>query len=468
MTSARTPTTGALEPSVGERALALADRALDIASARAASGGVRSVDVEVTSRTGASALTRFANSFVHQNVAEDLGGVRLRLAIDGRVAAASLDGPTDDEALGRLADDALDAARVRPVDPDWPGLGGPSAVPVVDHWDDSTAAAEPRARAERVRDVVDAASGLETAGYCSTAATGVAYANSSGRRLAGRATVALAHGIARTATSDGSARTGSVALAAIDGVEVGRIAASRARTSQEPVDLEPGRYEVVLERDAVVDLLHFLFVYGFNGRAVEEGRSFVRLGERQLDAAIDIRDDATDPRQVGVAFDAEGTSKRPVRVVRDGVSAAVLHTRRTAAKARTESTGNAVAGAESWGALPENVILREGDRPTDELIGSVGRGLLVTDFWYTRILDPRTMVVTGLTRNGVWLIEGGRIVRPVRNLRFTQSYAAALAPGNVLGVGREQALVPGSWDLGASIVSPLHLASWNFTGNARG
>jgi predicted Zn-dependent protease len=154
-------------------------------------------------------------------------------------------------------------------------------------------------------------------------------------------------------------------------------------------------------------------------------------------------------------------------VVDAGVTRAVLHTRRTAARAGARSTGHAEEAAEEWGALPSNTVLVGGSLTRDELIGRVGRGLLVTDFWYTRILDPRTQVVTGLTRNGVWLIEDGKLSRPVRNLRFTQSFVEALAPGAVLGVGSDQAL--GTADFGGyALVPSLHLASWNFTGGARG
>src|SRR5207249_2119794 len=149
-------------------------------------------------------------------------------------------------------------------------------------------------------------------------------------------------------------------LADIDGAAIGRIASDRARSSADPIDLEPGRYEVVLEPDAVADLLLFLFFYGFNGRAVEEGRSFARLGERQFDDSISILDDASDPRQVGIGFDAEGTPKRRVDVVERGLTTVVLHTRRTAATAGTQSTGHAIVGAETYGALPENMVLEEG------------------------------------------------------------------------------------------------------------
>jgi predicted Zn-dependent protease len=444
-------------------AQAVADRVVELVRSKA-----RDAETEVTVRGGTDALTRFANSFIHQNVAESVSHVLLRVAVDGRTAATSLDGPTDDETLGRLIDEVLEAARVRPADPGWPGLAPRAEAPGVDHWDEATASASPDERAQRVRDFVDAAGGLESAGACATGAEVVAFANSAGQRLSGRATVADLDGIARTPTSDGSGRNSSVRMDAIDGRVVGERAAAKARGAADPTDLTPGRYEVVLEPYCVANLLQFLFGYGFNGRAVEEGRSFVRIGEQQLDETIDLRDDVTDPGHVGIAFDVEGTPRRRIDVVRKGVTTAVLHTRRTAARAGVESTGHAVEGAEQWGALPSNTVLAAGDRAPDALIGSVERGLLVTDLHYTRVLDPRTLVVTGLTRNGVWLVEGGRIVRPVKNLRFTQSYVEALAPGAVRGIGSDASLIAGGHDGGSCLVPSLHLAAWNFTGGAQG
>ena len=441
---------------------ATAARVLEIVAAAAPDA-----EAEVTVTQGPDALTRFANSFIHQNVAEDLSHVLVRVALDGRTATSSLDGRPDEEALGRLVDNVLAAARVRPIDPDWPGLAPPRPAPPVDHWDDGTAAASPDARGALVAEFVGAADGLETAGSCLTTAIHTAFANSAGQRLSGRTTVAALEGIARTPTSDGSGRGASVAVSRLDGRAAGARAAAKARAAEEPTDLEPGRYEVILEPSCVADILQFLFVYGFNGRAVEEGRSFVRIGERQFDRAVTLRDDVTHPGQIGIPFDVEGTPKRPLDVVRDGITQAVLHTRRTAAKAGTESTGHAVEGGETWGGLPSNTVLAAGDRSPEDLLAGVDRGLLVTDLWYTRILDPRTQVVTGLTRNGVWLVEDGRIVRPVRNLRFTQSYVEALAPGAVMGVGSDLTLIEGGFGA-AYLVPTLHLASWNFTGGARG
>jgi predicted Zn-dependent protease len=295
----------------------------------------------------------------------------------------------------------------------------------------------------------------------------IAFANSAGQRLTGRQTAAGLDGIARTGTSDGSGRLVSARLGDIDGAAIGQRAARKARDAADATDLEPGQYEVVLEPRCVADLLQFLFVYGFNGRAVEEGRSFVRIGEQQFDEAITLREDVADAAQVGIGFDIEGTPRRGFELIKNGVTGGVLHTRRTAARAGTESTGNAVEGGDSFGAIPVAPVLASGDGSFDDLVGGVERGLLVTDFWYTRILDPRTQVVTGLTRNGVWLIENGAVVRPVSNLRFTQSYLEAIGPGAVKRVGGPAELV--SAGFGALyLVPPLHLASWNFTGGARG
>ena len=425
-------------------------------------------EAEVTATAGTESLTRFATSFIHQNVTDGSRLVRLRVALDGRVAEATAN-QIDDDSLARLVRSTLDAARLQPVDPGWPGLAPPAAVPSIDHWDDATADAEPAARAERVSAFVRAADGLETAGFCSTEGLEVGFANSAGQRASGRSTTALLDGIARTGTSDASARGASVRLDDLDGSAAGSEATRLARDAAGASDLDPGTYEVVLSPSCVVNVLGFLALYGFNGRAVEEGRSFARIGEAQFDAAVDLADDAAHPTAVGIGFDAEGTPKRRLELVRGGVTSGLVHDRRTAKALGAESTGNAIAGAGPFGALPANLVLAPGSDAPDALVGGVERGLLVTDFWYTRILDPRTMVVTGLTRNGVWLVEDGTIVRPVTNLRFTQSYLEALAPGAVRGIGSDQTLVGGGiFGLGAYVVSSLHLAAWSFTGGAKG
>src|SRR5258706_9099220 len=328
---------GATAGAAAEAPSSTSAHVLELVRARTASA-----EVEVVVTSGLSALTRFANSFIHQNVAEETSHVLLRVALDGHVASVSFDGPPDAQHLGRLADDAIEAARAQPLDPEWPGLTPPTPGLAVEHWDQATAVASPDERARRVRDFVDAAGGLETAGVCSTSSSVAAFQNSAGQRLPGRTTHPTLDGSARGGSSDGAARKTCVRLEDLDGRAMGEPATTKARTASDPTDLETGRYEVILEPECVSNLLSFLLAHGFNGKAVEDGRSFVRLGEPQFDPSITLRDDVTDPAMVGIPFDVEGTPKRPLDLISAGLTSGLLHNRRTARKAGTESTGHAV------------------------------------------------------------------------------------------------------------------------------
>jgi predicted Zn-dependent protease len=445
------------QPSVGD----LAEVAASILSLV---GGEVEARVVVTREH--AALTRFANSFIHQNVADDTLTADLDVCVGGKSAGASTN-RTDTDGLRRLVDRAVAAARLRRVDPQWPGLASPQQPPAVEHYDTATARAEPERRAQVVEAFVAAGDGLTSAGYCETVGIDVAFANSAGQALTGRASRAVLDGIQRQGGADGVGVQTSVSIADLDGAATGHLAAAKARAAAtDPVELPPGHYEVVLEPRCVSDILAGLSWYGFNARAVAEGQSFARIGEAQFDPAISVWDDATDARAVGLVFDHEGTPKRRVPLVTDGTVVGLAHDRRTALAMGAESTGHAVAGGETIGAFPLNVFLGAGPSSPEELIAGVERGLLVSDFWYTRVLDPKTLVMTGLTRNGVFLIEDGHVGRAVGNLRFTQSYVGALAPGKVGGVGSDARLVS---TIDYVFHTPtLRLASWNFTGNARG
>ncbi len=431
--------------------VAIADRLIELVGDRA--------EAEAGASTGRSALTRFANSSIHQNVANDFVGARVKVSMGGRAASAGTDRP-DAAGLERIVERALAAAAMRAVDPEWPGLAPPAPAPALSSYDEATHLAPPAVRAEAVRQFVDAGPDLRAAGYVDSNGSRSAFANSAGQRLVGRSSSSTIEAIHRTATSDGRGWQSSSRLADIDGGLAGRTAAEKARRGDDLVALEPGRYEVVLEPFCLANMLEFLRD-GFNARTVEEGRSFVEMGAAQLDPSITWWDDATDPRAISRGFDGEGTPKRRVDLVRAGVPVGLCHDRTTAAKAGVESTGHGFGGGS--GGIATNLFMAPGTRSVEELIGSVERGLLVTEFWYTRILDPKTQVVTGLTRNGTFLIEGGEIVGGVPNLRFTQSYVDALRPGNVLGVADDARLHSGTYH-----VPTVHLASWNFTGGAKG
>ncbi len=447
---------------IAQRGLETCDRVIELVGDRA--------DALVSCGQGTSALTRFANSRIHQNMASDDDHIRLRVVVDGgRIAQASTT-RSDTDSLERLVESTIAAARLCPPDPAYPGLAVPAPLAEVDHFDPATAAASPDARAEVVADFVGAGPDLEAAGYCSTDATTHALVSTTGLRCTSRTTMAQVDGIHRAAAvdgppTDGYGQTTSMRLADLDGRRVGDVAAAKATRGSDPIDLAPGTYEVVLEAKAVAAILLFPAWLGFNAKPYAEGTSFVHLGEAQFDERIDLWDDGTDPRSLGRPYDAEGTPKRRVDLVRAGVTVGLAHDRRSAALAGTESTGSSI-GQESFGGYPGDLFLGAGDESLEQLIGGVERGLLVTDFWYNRILDPKTQVVTGLTRNGLFLIEGGEVTQPVQNLRYTQSVVGALGPGHVLGIGNDAQLV--SNEGGIAHVPSLRLASWAFTGGAQG
>ncbi|MEV4480658.1 TldD/PmbA family protein [Micromonospora coxensis] len=450
---------------------------------RRLAGPAAEAEVVVTRRD--LALTRFANSFIHQNVAESGVAVRLRVHVDGRTAAGS-GSLVDTEGLRALVERTLTAARLCPPDPAWPGLTPPAPVRSDGRVDEATAYAEPDARAERVRGFVDAVGGLEAAGYCRTSYRSGAFANSTGHAALGRAVEAAMDGIARAGGADGVARLCVDRLADLDGAALGVRAAAKARAAADPVELPPGRYEVVLEPAAVADLLQNLAWYGFNGKRYAERQSFAEPGTAQFDPAVTLVDDPL--HRSALPYDLEGTARRTLTLVEAGTTRAVAHDRRSGAEVGTGSTGHGMLGGSTFGPLPHNIrLLAEAPAPapgdvtapggvagavadadTAALVAGVERGLLVSDFWYTRVLDPKSLVVTGLTRNGVWLVEGGVPVRAVRDFRFTESYPRALGPGRVRGLGRRPVRQPDRVEGVWWEAPPLRLAEWNFTGGASG
>ncbi len=430
-----------------------------------------SAEAEANVAESRSALTRFANSFIHQNVGEQGPRVLLRVSIDGRSASGSTTS-VGDEGLARLAETTVAAARLRPPDPDWPGLAPPAALPGVEHYDPGTAEAPPAERAAVVEAFVGAAPDLAAAGYCDTEGGSSAFANTAGHTAVARSSRATLDGIHQAGDALGEAagkgHATSVALADLDGAGVGSVAAATARESLHATDLEPGRYEVVLAPECAAEMLAFLAFYGFNAKAVIEEQSFARLGDRQFDPAVSIADDVTDPRALGIPYDAEGTPKRRVDLVAAGRTEGLVHDRRTAARTGTESTGHAIPGGETYGAFASNAFLEAGDSAPADMVAGVERGVLVTELNYCRVLDPKTLVVTGLTRNGTFLVEGGRVSAALRNLRFTQSFVEALAPGAVTAIGDDARFAAAEFGVGMFHAPSLHLASWNFTGGARG
>jgi predicted Zn-dependent protease len=438
-------------------ALDLAERALDEAMREGAT------EAEALVLAEDAALTRFANSQIHQNVAETNVTVNLRFVVGKRVGVAS-SGRTDAEGLRRLAEHAAAIAHVVEELEDWAGLPGPTSVEPADAgYSSTTAGASPEDRATGVREVIAAAdaAGVTAFGSFSSGTETSAVANSNGVRVAGTRTVAQLLTVAMGPDGgSGYAEQAAVDIAAIDAGSIGREAAGKARATANAVAIDAGDYPVVLEEYAVVDLLDMLGYLGFSALAVQEERSFVEIGRSIGSDLVSVVDDGHDPAGLPMAFDYEGVAKQRVLLLERGVCRGVVHDTQTAARDGVASTGHGLPAPNPWGPFPLNMVMAPGTERRDDLIAGLDRGLLVTRFHYTNPVHPKLAIITGMTRDGTFLVEGGRIVGPVRNLRFTQSYLEALAC--TVGVARERKTLKGF--LGGVVVPAIRLEGWTFTG----
>ncbi|MFN8621874.1 MAG: metallopeptidase TldD-related protein [Chloroflexota bacterium] len=420
-------------------------------------------DADALGMGGHDELTRFANNEIHQNVAETSASVNLRVVVGRRVGVATGD-RLDPDGLAQLARDAVTIARLQPEREDEIALApAQPIVPVAGTASDATASATPEERAEAVRAIIAAAeaAGVVAAGSYRTTTELVAVATSRGVAAAERRT--LGHALTVMMSPDGGtgyAEAAAVDHRAIDAPALGREAAAKARAMASPVALPAGDHPVVLEQYAVLDLLDFLAYLGLSGLAVEEERSFAEPGRVIGSPLVTIRDDATDPAGAPASFDYEGVPKRPLMLVEGGVCREVAWDTETAARAGRASTGHGLPPPNPYGPFPMNLVMDAGSASHEELVGGMEHGLLVTRFHYTNVVHPKLAIITGMTRDGLFLVEDGRIVGPVRNLRFTQSYLDALA--GVEAVGAERRLLRGM--MGPTLVPSVRIGSFAFTG----
>ena len=410
-----------------------------------------------------SALTRFANNEIHQNVAEADTQVNLRFIDGRRVGVASANGH-DDAALQRLAASAGTIARLQPEQSDLAPLPGPQETPLVaGAWAGSTAAADPDGRADAATAVIAAADtvGAQAFGYCSTSDEQVSVANSMGvavsepRSRAQVLTVMMGPG-----GGSGYAEQVAVDVDSLDAAAIGREAAERTAAMKDPVELPAGEYPVVLDSYAVMDITDWLGYLGFSALAVQEERSFFEQGATVGSPLVSIADDPADPAGTPASFDYEGVPKHRLTLLENGVCRGIVHDVQTAARAGVASTGHGLPAPNPWGPFPLHMSMAAGETPRAELIGGMERGLLVTRFHYTNVVQPKQVIVTGMTKDGLFLVEDGAVKAPVRNLRFTQDYLAALAA--VEAVSRERRAVEGM--IGTAVVPSLRIGAFSFTG----
>lgn len=412
-----------------------------------------------------SQLTRFANSYIHQNVAERNIHVRVRAVVGKRIGVASTN-DLSEESLKKVAETALEMASLQLENPDFVSLPEPTPIPEVRAFSEATAGFTPEARAQAVGGICRRAveNDLVASGAFSTSVQEIAVANSLGvfayfpTTLADLSTVIM--------SDDSSGYGASVAwnVEQIDAEAVGAEAVDKALRGHNPREVEPGRYTVILEEYATEDILEMLSYVGLGALAVQEGRSFMcdRFGEQIVGSAISLWDDGLDPTGLPLPFDFEGVTKRRVSLIENGVAMNVVYDSYTAGKEGKASTGHGLPAPNTFGPIPVNMFMAPGQASLEEMITSTEQGILVTRFWYTRPVHPKLAIITGMTRDGTFLVEKGEVTYPVKNLRFTQSYLDALS--SVEMVGRTTKLVHSGFELNGNHVPALKLGDFEFTG----
>jgi predicted Zn-dependent protease len=442
------------------------DELLDIADAllsRVPDGS----DAEVILEDVDSSLTRYALNAIHQNVAESGLRLRLRLVRDGRAGVAEVRGDMHQgDAPDRLLRDAEEARRLAPARPNLPPLPDASLArhesAAAAAWSDATAQCTPEQRADAVAVVTRAAAakGLQAFGAMETTARQIAILNTRGVRQHARTSLARLTAVVRGDDGSGYADRSGADFDPADAAALADEVVDTAMRNQEAVRIDPGDYEVVLSPYAVAEMLDHLAWMSFGALAKQEGRSFMRPGKRMMSESVSIRDDAHDPGVLPFPFDWEGVTARRVTFIDRGVCRDVVYDTPTAIVDGVQSTGHSLPQPNVDGPLPMHVVMDGGDRSRDEVIAGVGRGLYVTRFWYVRDVHPLRTIITGMTREGTFLIDHGRLGMPVHDMRFTQSIVDAL--DDVRAISSERSLeVP---DEGIATLAPwIHAGHFHFS-----
>jgi len=433
---------------------------------------------------GRFALTRFANNIIHQNVEDENHVVSVRTVFSGRTARAATN-KFDDESLRRVVESSEALARVQHPDPDL--LPMPDAQEAESNADPAnsrvqspsryfaeTTSITPQLRAEGVKKIVNAAKKhqLTTAGIFSSSESVEGIFNSRGLSKWHTQTLAEVSITMLAPDSSGWQKANSPNIANLDPSALAEIAATKAIDSANSKEIPAGKYTVILEPAAVLDIVGFMF-WDYSGMAILDQRSFLtgRIGSKLFGENITIWDDVTHPLQTGCPFDGEGMRRQTLPLVENGVVRRVVYARATAERMKRSEqkdkvgpiapTGHGFPLPNEMGEMPVNIVFATPQNPRTlaQMIASTERGVLVTRLWYIREVDPYEKIVTGMTRDGTFLIEDGKLQQGVRNFRFNQSLIHMLSNVEAMSVpvrssGEE------SFDM---VVPAMKIRDFNFT-----
>jgi PmbA protein len=437
-------------------------------------------EVEVLFSGSHFALTRFANNAIHQNVEDENHIVSVRTVFDGRTARATTN-KFDDGSLRRVVESSEALAKVQHPDPDLlpmpdareaEGKSGTLSVPA--RYFERTAAVSPQLRAAGVKKIVDVAQKhrLTSAGIYSSSESVEGIFNSRGLNQWHTQTLAEVSISMLGADSSGWQKANAPDVIDLDPLGMAEIAAKKALEAAHPTEIPPGKYTLILEPSAALDVVGFMF-WDYSGMAILDQRSFLtgRIGSKLFGENITIWDDVAHPMQTGSPFDGEGMRRMRVPLVESGVVKRVVYARATAERMKRfenrdkvgpiEPTGHGFPLPNEVGEMPVNIVFAPPENPQtlEQMIASTERGVLVTRLWYIREVDPYEKIVTGMTRDGTFLVENGKTKQGIRNFRFNQSLIHMLSNVEAMSIPR-RSCGEESFDM---VVPAMKVRDFNFT-----
>jgi len=428
--------------------------------------------IEVVIFNYRQALTRFANNYIHQNVKESNKNISIRVAFGKKIGCASTNALVP-KRIRETVKWAEEIARFQPENRDFisfPDIKKEKGRDVKT-FVKKTAQFSNTDRAHAVAEIVDIAKkySLTSFGSISNGTAEICVGNSLGTFAYALCDDIFCNIVMSGKNSTGYAQTGTRNLDEVDFSALAVVAAKKTLMSADPIKLAPGKYTTIFEPLAASEFFDYLGAYAFNGKLFEEGRSYLtgRLGQRVVDKRITMIDDPFDTRGFAFQFDLEGVPKKKLILMDKGIVKSIVYDSLTASKAQKKSTGHALLAPNPFGPVPLNIVVKGGKNSFNEMVSETKRGILVTRFHYTRIIEPHKLTFTGMTRDGTFFIENGQITRGIKNLRFTENIIECL--NRLKGISKKCKLVaaePGySGRFASGIITPaVAIHDFGFTG----
>lgn len=428
----------------------------------------RASETEVLLMVTDHGLTRFANSQIHQNVAWQDLGISVRVVDRDLTTAGARIGVASGNsfhpyALKDVIKRASELVKLQKEDPYFKGLPQAQKIPEVKIQINQVT---PQQRANAVSTIINKSKShnVVVSGSFDSAVTEIAVANSKGVWAYHISSSADISTILLGPTSTGFAAQVGRSIENIDAEKVAQQALEKVLRGRKPSKVKPGEWDIILEPQAVNEMMTFFSWLGPNARIYHEQASYFsgKLGKKVVGKNINIVDDPLDESAFPMPFDFEGVPKRKLEIIKKGVLANLVYDSYHAAKYGGENTGHALPAPNVWGPMPLHLTILPGERTLEQMIKKVKRGLLVTRLWYVRTLNPRSLVLTGMTRDGTFLIENGEMVGGVKNMRFNQGIPEAL--NNIAQISSDTIpLSSFETELGINRMPALHIKGWKFT-----